>query len=107
MEPWPTGWYVDDGCWRPLHCRSPGDPDALSRTASLVQNVPITARSERVHHRCWRHHPRRQALPAPVMGIPGKVVGEVSEWEASMMIGGEHHEYQKLLADYKGGGDDE
>ena len=42
-----------------------------------------------------------------VMGVPGKVVGEVSEWEASMMIGGGHHEYQKLLADYKGGGDDE
>ena len=42
-----------------------------------------------------------------VMGVPGKVVGEVSEWEATMMIGGGHHEYQRLLADYKGGGDDE
>jgi len=42
-----------------------------------------------------------------VMGVPGKVVGEVSEWEATMMIGGGHHEYQKLLAEYKmeGGGE--
>jgi len=35
-----------------------------------------------------------------VMGVPGKVVGQVSEWEANMMIGGGHHEYQKLLNDY-------
>ena len=42
-----------------------------------------------------------------VMGVPGKVVGEVSEWEATMMIGGGHHEYQKLLGDYKGGGSGE
>ena len=39
------------------------------------------------------------------MGVPGKVVGVVSEWEATMMIGGGHHEYQKLLAQYKTGGD--
>jgi carbonic anhydrase/acetyltransferase-like protein (isoleucine patch superfamily) len=37
-----------------------------------------------------------------VMGIPGKIVGEVSDWEYQMMIGGGHHEYQKLLADYRG-----
>ena len=42
-----------------------------------------------------------------VMGVPGKVVGEVSEWEATMMIGGGHHEYQKLLADYTAGAGDE
>lgn len=36
-----------------------------------------------------------------VMGIPGKIVGQVSEFEAKLMIGGGHHEYQKLLADYK------
>ena len=36
-----------------------------------------------------------------VMGIPGKVVGEVSDWECQMMIGGGHHEYQKLMAEYK------
>ena len=42
-----------------------------------------------------------------VMGVPGKVVGEVSEWEATMMIGGGHHEYQKLLADYTTGAGDE
>jgi len=38
-----------------------------------------------------------------VMGIPGKIVGEVSDWEFQMMIGGGHHEYQKLLADYTSG----
>ena len=38
-----------------------------------------------------------------VMGIPGKIVGEVSDWEYQFMIGGGHHEYQKLLADYKNG----
>ena len=42
-----------------------------------------------------------------VMGVPGKVVGEVSEWETTMMIGGGHHEYQKLLAEYKSGGENE
>ena len=42
-----------------------------------------------------------------VMGVPGKVVGEVSEREATMMIGGGHHEYQKLLAEYKTGDDSE
>ena len=56
-----------------------------------------------------RRHPLGKKIPpgSKVMGVPGKVVGEVSEWEATMMIGGGHHEYQKLLADYKGGGDDE
>ena len=42
-----------------------------------------------------------------VMGIPGKIVGEVSDWEYQMMIGGGHHEYQKLLADYKSGDENE
>ena len=42
-----------------------------------------------------------------VMGIPGKIVGEVSDWEYQMMIGGGHHEYQKLLADYKPGDENE
>ena len=41
-----------------------------------------------------------------VMGVPGKVVGSVSEWEATMMIGGGHHEYQKLLGDYTSGAND-
>ena len=36
-----------------------------------------------------------------VMGVPGKIVGEVSDWEHQMMIGGGHHEYQKLMAAYK------
>ena len=40
-----------------------------------------------------------------VMGVPGKIVGEVSDWEYQMMIGGGHHEYQKLLADYTAGDD--
>ena len=42
-----------------------------------------------------------------VMGVPGRVVGEVSDWEYEIMIGGGHHEYQKLLADYKPTVDDE
>jgi len=40
-----------------------------------------------------------------VMGVPGKIVGEVSDWEYQMMIGGGHHEYQNLLADYTAGDD--
>lgn len=42
-----------------------------------------------------------------VMGIPGKIVGEVSDWEYQLMIGGGHHEYQKLLSDYTAGTEDE
>ena len=42
-----------------------------------------------------------------VMGVPGKVVGQVSEWEATMMIGGGHQEYQKLLRDYTSESGDE
>ncbi len=42
-----------------------------------------------------------------VMGVPGKIVGEVSDWEFEMMIGGGHHEYQKLLKDYTEGEADE
>ena len=38
-----------------------------------------------------------------VMGVPGRIVGEVSDWEYEMMIGGGHHEYQKLLAAYTSG----
>ena len=36
-----------------------------------------------------------------VMGVPGRIVGEVSDWEYELMIGGGHHEYQKLLSDYQ------
>jgi carbonic anhydrase/acetyltransferase-like protein (isoleucine patch superfamily) len=39
-----------------------------------------------------------------VMGVPGRIVGEVSDFEAELMIGGGHHEYQKLLVDYRGDG---
>ena len=35
-----------------------------------------------------------------VMGIPGKIVGGVSDWEFEIMVGGGHHEYQKLLTSY-------
>lgn len=42
-----------------------------------------------------------------VMGVPGRIVGEVSDWEYEMMIGGGHHEYQKLLAAYTSGEGDE
>ena len=42
-----------------------------------------------------------------VMGVPGKIVGEVSDWEFEMMVGGGHHEYQKLLKVYTEEGSNE
>lgn len=42
-----------------------------------------------------------------VMGVPGRIVGEVTDWEYELMIGGGHHEYQKMLAAYTSGGSNE
>ncbi len=42
-----------------------------------------------------------------VMGVPGRIVGEVTDWEHELMIGGGHHEYQKMLTAYTSGGSNE
>ncbi len=42
-----------------------------------------------------------------VMGIPGRIVAQVSDVQFEMMIGGGHREYQKLLAEYRAEADGE